>query len=138
MHQFASFEPESKTLPYQVSNFIRHCTVDDRVVVLDLRVGQYLSFDEVASYMWNTLLSVPDHILRIDYITNHFDITRSQCEHDLNSFIENCKERELLVIGKDQTPINPPVSVRYNSPNTLNAWKCLYLTRRFLARSDFQ
>jgi hypothetical protein len=106
-------------------------------VLLDLRVGKYLVFDAIASDMWNLVLSVPDHATCVDRLIGQFGITRSRCEHDLDEFIEGCTKRGLLRVGAADAPRNTAVWVRYNSPSALNAWKCLYTTRRSLAHSGF-
>src|SRR5437899_3099153 len=94
--RFDTMGPESMTRSFQPSDFIRHCTLAGRVVVLDLRVGKYLIFDAIASLMWNLLLSVPDHKTRVDQLANHYKITCSRCEFDFDVFIESCKKREFL------------------------------------------
>jgi hypothetical protein len=66
MRGFVSPESETTVHPYQPSVSIRLCTLGGLVVLLDLRVGRYLIFDAVASYMWNLLVSEADHEQRLD------------------------------------------------------------------------
>ncbi len=122
---------------YQVSNFIRHTTLDGRVIIIDLRQGQYLILDDVASYMWNALLSIPDPAQRIEQVAQNFDITTSECQRDMNNFIQNCKEKGLVVTNNIKPTPGGIVKLNYNSPNTLNAWFCLYLTRRSIKKVGF-
>lgn len=129
---------ESRLIPpIKPSAFIRHRNLGDRVVVLDLRVGQYLIFDAVASYFWNTLLDAPPHGVSVEKIARRFKITGARCEQDIDDFIRDCEQRGLLGPDADEAPRLNPVSVRRGSSSSLNAWKCLYATRRLLARSGF-
>jgi hypothetical protein len=137
MRGFVSPESETTVHPYQPSVSIRLCTLDGLVVLLDLRVGRYLIFDAVASYMWNLLVSEADHEQRLDSLASRFDVTRSRCKHDLDEFLESCKKRGLLRTGTVEAPINTIVRVRYISPKALSAWKCLYTTGRSLAHVGF-
>jgi Transglutaminase-like superfamily/Coenzyme PQQ synthesis protein D (PqqD) len=126
-----------KKIPHQPAHFIRQCTLEGLVVVLDLRVSQYLIFDEVASCMWTVLLSIPDRSQRVDEIVSRFNVPRSKCEHDMDEFLKSCEKRGLLCQGAAELPKAAGCRVPYRSPNVLNAWKSLYATRRSLAISGF-
>lgn len=137
MSKTSPTEPDSLISSYQVSQHVRYGNVDGRLVILDLRDGKYFIFDEVASYMWETLLTLKGSTECINHITKHFKISQSQCKQDLDAFIENCKKRGLFAIDGAKTQNNSAIMIKYHSPNVLNAWKCIYLTRRSLARAGF-
>ncbi len=122
--------------PYRPSDFIRYCTVDGRVVILDLRIGEYVTLDAIASEMWNLVLLHSDCHRCVEELAARFSVTKSQCGGDLAAFLVSCRERGMLRVGAIDSPVTKtPLS--YRPPVFLTAWRCLFETRRQLARRGF-
>lgn len=118
------------------SRWIRYRTIEGGVVILDVRRGDYVLFDPVASQMWNAIVRVADDEPNIGDLASRFGISASRCEEDLKEFILNCERRKFLRSADD--PIVPsPQPVRYRAPNVLNAWKSLRTTRHNLDQAGF-
>jgi hypothetical protein len=125
-----------------VSEFVRHCTLDGRVVVLDLRVGTYLVFDAVASTMWNIMLTSVDESDRVERLAADFDVSSDRVRKDLAAFARSCAERNLVsdpaasVVSESAERVSG-TNARARPPTIFHAWQCLYTTRRTLARRGF-
>lgn len=120
---------------YYPSSYIRFVTLDDQVVVLDIRTGRYLVFDPVASYIWNNLFIGAAHQKCVDDISARFSADRSRCEHDLDAFVKDCCERGLIALEPDEGPSLR--DVMHQHPHPLSAWKCLFRTWYSLKRCGF-
>lgn len=124
-----------------VSEFVRYCTLEGRVVVLDLRVGSYLVFDAVASKMWNVMLAPGDESERVERLAADFDISADRVREDLAAFVRNCAQRNLIRdpasgISESAERLSSN-GARTRPPTIFHAWLCLYTTRRTLARRGF-
>ena len=119
-----------------LSRWIRYRTIAGGVVILDIRRGDYVLFDPVASQMWDAIVRAADDEPDIGDLAGRFGIPASQCEEDLKEFILNCERRGFFRSADD--PIAPsPQPVRYRAPTLWNAWKSLRTTRRKFDRAGF-
>ena len=119
-----------------VSPWIRSANVGGLVVLLDLRSGEYIALDEVASLMWEHLSDSGEEPELLESLVRRFDVSRDQLETDLRVFRQDCQEKGFLG-GKDE--IAPPVAGDFKSVlfPTLLAWLCLLNTWRSLPRAGF-
>lgn len=125
-------------LAYQLSDSIRYCTVDGRVVVLDLHLGEYIIFDNAASEIWSILFGASHNDQCGCNLADPSVPLQFQSRHDIKDFLASCERRGFIhKEAGDTAEINPISPVRFCGPTIFNAWKCLLATRRTLARFGF-
>jgi Transglutaminase-like superfamily/Coenzyme PQQ synthesis protein D (PqqD) len=123
------------SLMYPAST-IRYRVVDGLVVILDLRSGQYLTLNLVASLMWLELVTHADQADRITAVAEAFEASAARIDADLRDFSRTCVERGLLQ-KQEPTVLPPPFNGRARCPLAVRAWLSLFLTTRSLARQGF-
>jgi hypothetical protein len=120
------------------NNAVRHRVVDGLVVLLDLRGGDYVILNSVASAMWRALLCIGDHRERIIALEQEFDVPADRLEADLVEFIGKSVERGYL--EQHETPAfresRHPLGI-HRKMLVLRAWQSLHSTTRALSRSGF-
>jgi len=104
---------------------------------MDLKIGEYILFDEVASDMWLHLLSAPDFNFCLSAIAHKYGIDPTQCENDLLEFMSSCKERELVTTTEIIEDGSIKVHIKRKSANLFTAWNCIRSTRKTLQRVEF-
>lgn len=118
------------------SAIIRYKMVDGLIILLDLRAGEYIVLNRVASAMWNVTVTLDDIQARISDLVRQFDASAAQLEIDLVTFAEDCVARGFL----QTLPASPPVSRlggKVHAPRATLAWRSLLTTAYRLSRSGF-
>lgn len=72
--------------------------VDGEKVMMSVENGEYFGLDPVGSRIWE-LMENPiriDHL--VDLLLEEFDVSREQCELDTFEFLNELKEKKLLLI----------------------------------------
>jgi len=74
------------------------CNISDETVVLSFKDGVYYGMNAVGSHIWE-LIQEPRTMNEIrKSIQEVFDVTPEQCDLDLESFLKEIHERNLLEI----------------------------------------
>jgi hypothetical protein len=119
-----------------VSDHIRFCNVHGRVIILDLCDGEYLIFDEAATFLWDVICSTPPLEHAITAFAHKFGISPIQAGHDLKTFVDDCISRRLIT--RAEPTIRECTGESLRKPMTiLNAWLCLRRTRNSLRERGF-
>lgn len=114
---------------------VRYKLVDGLIVLLDLRAGEYIVHNKVATAMWEHLLS-PSHD-GVQKLARQFGVSEGQVEADLTVFVRGCVESGFL--RHDPSPaVERPLSSRARrSALAQRAWWALFVTTLLLARRGF-
>jgi hypothetical protein len=116
--------------------YIRSRIVDGLAVVLDLRRGEYVILNKVATAMWRALLTTEsEDWLRI--LEQQLDVPAQQLMADLDTFSESCIERGFLT---DRPAQSIERAASYGTRRRLlavRAWWSLLATTRALAKGGF-
>ena len=116
---------------------IRYRIVNGMAVILDLRAGDYVILNRVATAMWKTILAHRSSRESIADLARQFDASAPDLERDLTTFRETCVERGFLQAHP------PPENKRAlgernpDAPTALKAWWSLALTSYRLSRFGF-
>jgi hypothetical protein len=121
---------------FHKTSHVRSRIVDGLAVILDLRRGNYVILDKVATAMWRALLTA-DPADRILILEQQFAVPVPQLAADLETFSEQCVARGFLA----ERP-TPPAARRTllrvrRGPMALRAWWSLLATARSLATQGF-
>ena len=71
-------------------------TIDDETVLLVLDSSLYLGLNETGTVLWPRMVTGTSKRELVDELTANFDIDADQAAHDVDRFIEMCREHELL------------------------------------------
>jgi hypothetical protein len=99
MPRTLSLESRVVASPEQVS-----CELDNELVILNLRNGEYYGLDEVGAQIWTliqdstTVLAVRDAILR-----QFDDVDTQECTDDVLELLQDMADSNLLMISDDET-----------------------------------
>ncbi len=127
---------DSQMARLYLASTTRYRQIDGLVVVLDLRTGEYLTLNPVASAMWQALLSEADPIAVARRLLEPCDQPAARVEADLRVFRESCLSRGLLQAIPAPARRTPTCdSVR--RPLAVLAWISLVSTTRSLSRLGF-
>lgn len=120
-----------------VSDHIRFCHVHGRIILIDLRDGEYLTLDEAATFLWDLLCSRPTVDEAATAFAKKFGITPGQAHNDLMAFIDDCVSRLFLKAQPER--ISAPLATEsLCKPMTLlHAWSCLRKARKSLRKRGF-
>ncbi len=122
---------------------IRYKAIDGCIVVLDLRAGEYVILNRVATAMWKALVASADPQERIARLQRHFSVPAARLEADLATFVQECVAKGFL---QHQRPTSGEPRPRTmpgaaggsgRSAMVVRAWLSLLATTRILARQDF-
>jgi Transglutaminase-like superfamily len=118
--------------------YLAHAQVEGGTVVLDLRSGEFLLFDEVASSFWGVLLEPGvSNQDRQQSLMAQFDADPAQLTADFNAFRLDCLAKGLLVDTLPPPPLtNPSPRARIHFP-VWSAWRSLLTVASSLRRSGF-
>jgi transglutaminase superfamily protein/coenzyme PQQ synthesis protein D (PqqD) len=116
--------------------YVRSRIVDGLAVVLDLRSGEYVILDRVATAMWRALLTVEEHE-RIPLLRSRFDVHAERLTADLDAFARNCIERGFLDERTPEPAERPRTRTAVRGVLTLRAWWSMLYTTRALAMRGF-
>ena len=79
-------------------------TIDDEAVVLNINNGYYYTLSPVALSMWNACDGTSKLYCIADALTQVYDATPEQLEHDLIIFIRECLRESLMVVVGSPEP----------------------------------
>jgi len=115
---------------------VRSRIVDGLAVILDLRLGDYVILDKVATAMWRVLLTAdpPD---RVPLLERQFAVPAEQLAADLEAFLKQCVERGFLT--ERPAPLVERRTLRRvrRGAAAQRAWWSLLATTRALAMQGF-
>ena len=73
--------------------------IDDEVVMMSVESGEYYGLNPVASRIWE-LLEKPHTLANlIDILTNEFDIDEQACRRDVETFLKQMTEKNLIIMN---------------------------------------
>jgi hypothetical protein len=116
--------------------YIRSRIVDGLAVVLDLRQGEYVILNKVATAMWRALLTTESED-RLRTLEQRLEVPAQQLVADLDAFSQSCIERGFLT---DQPAQSIERAASYGTPRhplAVRAWWSLLATTRALASEGF-
>ncbi|MCB9422914.1 MAG: PqqD family protein [Ardenticatenaceae bacterium] len=87
-----------KKIPHLQSNLIWR-QVDENTVVVTPQSGQMRVLNGVGSVIWQLLTESQSHEAIIDHIVNRYGISPEQAGTDLDKFLAELEERNLLYWG---------------------------------------
>jgi len=119
------------------SAHIRHAVVDGAIVLLDLRLEQYLILNQAATAMWQALVFVENRQDRLLWLEEEFKVPTEVLAMDLAEFEQDCVARLYLQYAP---PAESGSSRRLNTRPTfsaLRAWWSLLSTTHKLKRLGF-
>lgn len=108
---------------YYPADTVRWRLVDGLYVMLELRSGEYIVLDRVATAMWDILLC--DKGAGVDELAARFGVEPSEIAEDLAAFADNCVAGGLLAT---EPPAPGPAKRTARAPRlplTLLAWRSL-------------
>lgn len=74
------------------------CAFGDGTAILDTRSNLYFTVDEVGSTIWELMSEPVDMSNIVDTVVKEYDVSETQCRPDIDSFLEQLKQRELVKI----------------------------------------
>jgi hypothetical protein len=124
---------------YFPTSGVRFRIVDELVVLLDLRSGDYVIFDRVATAMWRVLLRLAPSE-RVPALRRAYDAPEAVLAADLEAFSRKCLERGFLQREPLDTPPSPPprTARARTGALVLRAWWSLLCTVGLLANRGFE
>jgi Transglutaminase-like superfamily/Coenzyme PQQ synthesis protein D (PqqD) len=115
---------------------VRARVVDGLAVVLDLRSGEYVILDRVATAMWRALLTLPADE-RVARLAAQLGAPAERLAADLDAFATTCLERGFLTERAPEPPPRSAAPAAKRGALTLRAWWSLFSTTRALATRGF-
>jgi hypothetical protein len=124
---------------YFPTSGVRFRIVDGLVVLLDLRSGDYVIFDRVATAMWRALLRLAPSE-RVPALERAFHAPEPVLAADLEAFSRTCLERGFLQREPVGAPSPPPprTAQARTGALVLRAWWSLLCTVGLLANRGFE
>ncbi|MEO6923366.1 MAG: lasso peptide biosynthesis B2 protein [Bryocella sp.] len=118
--------------------YIAHARIEGGTVVLDLRSGEFLLFDDVASAFWSALLEtgISDGD-RQQALLARFDADPTQLNADLDVFRLDCLTKGLLVDANPPPPLTKPSRRTCVHIPVWCAWRSLVTVSASLRRFGF-
>ena len=121
---------------YFPTSSVRFRVVDGLVVLLDIRSGDYVIFDRVATAMWRALLNLgPSE--RVPALERAFDAPPAVLDADLEAFSRRCVERGFLQHEPVRVEQPAPAAKRRRRALVLRAWWSMLCTACLLAGRGF-
>ena len=78
-------------------------TIDDEVVMLNIKHEEYLNLNPHASYIWQQLETPLSFGELIDHLCNAFDVEKEVCTKDTLEFVTELVEKEIIYIIDEKT-----------------------------------
>lgn len=75
-----------------------HANMGDETVLMSLTNGEYYGMNEVGSRIWTALEEAHSLEQLIDKLVEVYGITRSQCQQDIDSFLNALLEKGIVEI----------------------------------------
>jgi hypothetical protein len=73
-------------------------TLDDEIVMMSVENGAYYSLDDIGRRVWE-LLEKPLSVSAVcDVIVDEYDVTRSECEQDMLTWLGELTDEKLVQI----------------------------------------
>lgn len=69
-------------------------------VTMDIQTGKYYNLGETGGVIWNLLKTQKTYDELIAGITKEFEVTREQCENDIEKFLTKLIEDGLIITEK--------------------------------------
>ncbi len=73
--------------------------IEGEIVVLDLRRSTYLAVNRIGALLWPRLAAGATREALLQRLVDDFGIQRSTAEHDVDAFLQELREQELLIEG---------------------------------------
>ena len=70
---------------------------DLEAIVLDMRVGEYFSLNEIGVRVWSEIEKGNDLVASIEGLASEYDAPKQQIEADVKLLVEELKRRGLLL-----------------------------------------
>ena len=87
----------SSTTTLQQNHSLITSQIDDELLILDSRTGEYFKIDPVGLSIWK-LLKEPIEVQQLlDQLVEDFEVEEAQCKADTLPFIEMLVEKEYLL-----------------------------------------
>ena len=77
--------------------------LDDEVVMLDVKSGQYYELDAIGARIWVLLEDKPSMTALRDALTAEYDVDGETCLKDLDDFIGNLAQLGLVAAAPDES-----------------------------------
>lgn len=71
--------------------------IEGEVVVLDLRRSTYLAVNRIGALLWPRLASGATRDALVEKLVDDFGVQRSRAEPDVDAFLQELREQELLI-----------------------------------------
>lgn len=71
--------------------------VDDEVVLLDGSTSTFLRANPTASLLWKAMVTGTTREELVEALLSEFEVDRSTAEAAVDSFVEACRQRQLLL-----------------------------------------
>lgn len=81
-----------------IPGHVLYVEVDEQSVLMDINSGMYFALDEVGSKIWDYLKAELDYNSIIQSISNEYEIDSNVIAEDLDIFINNLKNSNLIII----------------------------------------
>ena len=89
----------SENLTIKRSNDILLQDIQDEIIILNMKNENYLGLDKVGARFWNILLNTSSVKHAYDQILDEFDVEPKILEKDLNNYIYELVENDLISIS---------------------------------------
>lgn len=71
-------------------------TIDDETVILDMGAGKYYGFNEVGTFVWNSVQQ-PLTVAEIcDKVTAEYDVEYERCRSDVDDLLVELADKDLV------------------------------------------
>ena len=78
-----------------------YCSIEEEVVILDIKDGIYYGLNPVGAFVWN-LIGKPKKIEEIfDAILEEFNVNEKKCKNDLMELINELLNKGLIEVSND-------------------------------------
>jgi hypothetical protein len=72
-------------------------TVEDELVLLDLRTQTYLSLNRTGARLWPLMVEGTDRAALVDALRNRHDVSVAVAERDVDTLVEQLRAADLLL-----------------------------------------
>ena len=78
--------------------------VDDELIMMDDKTGNYFSLNSVGKTIWELLDKPTSYEALLDKLMVIYNVSKEQCIEDIKPFLNNLIEKNLLSIYNDSAP----------------------------------
>ena len=71
--------------------------IDDELLILDSKTGEYFKIDSIGLSIWKLLIEPTEVQQLLDQLVKDFEVEEAQCKADTLPFIEMLVEKEYLL-----------------------------------------